>query len=303
MVVIKNVALIGATGALGEPVLDAIVKSGKFSVTVLARSASKAAFPSSVKVATVDYSDVASLTEAFRGNDAVVSTVGTPGLQGQTIAIDAAIAAGVKRFLPSEFGSDLGNPKTAALPIFGYKVHVNKYLEEKVAANPDFAYTLIRNGAFLDWGLDMNFLLDMKSGKPAIYDGGDQLFSTTTLKSVGQAVVGVLTHPDETKNRAVYVQDMLISQNKLLTIANKIAPEKTKSWEPVPKSLAAIKKASDEALAKGQHSIEVMVPYIFVSLFGEGYGGRMEKTDNDLLGVAGDKTDADVEGIMTPLLK
>jgi uncharacterized protein YbjT (DUF2867 family) len=55
--------------------LDAIVKLGKFNVTVLARKGSKATFPSSVKVATVDYSDLASLTEAFRGNDAVVSTV------------------------------------------------------------------------------------------------------------------------------------------------------------------------------------------------------------------------------------
>lgn len=252
---------------------------------------------------TVDYNDVASLTEALRGQDAVVSTVGNAGLQGQTIVIDAAIAAGVKRFLPSEFGSDLGNPKTKQLPVFGYKVNVNNYIEEKAAANPDFSYTLVRNGAFLDWGLEMSFLLDLKYGKPRIFDGGDQLWSTTTLKSVGQAVVGVLEHPDETKNRAVYVQDMVVSQNKILAIAKKVAPEKTKTWEPVPTSLADVKKASDEALAKGQFSVPVLVEYLFVSLFGDGYGGLMEKTDNELLGIPGDKTDADIEAILIPLLK
>ena len=141
----------------------------------------------------------------------------------------------------------------------------------------------------------------MKSGKPRLFDGGDRLFSTTTLKSVGQAVVGVLEHPDETKNRAVYVQDLVTSQNKILALAKKIAPEKTKSWEPVPTSLTPLKSASDAALAKGDHS--VLGEYIFVAIFGEGYGGRFEKLDNELLGVAGDKTDADIEAILTPLLK
>ena len=73
------------------------------------------------------------------------------------------------------------------------------------AANPEFTYTFVRNGAFLDWGIEQSFLLDLKLGKPRIFDGGDQFFASTTLESVGQAVVGVLKHPDETKNRAVYV--------------------------------------------------------------------------------------------------
>lgn len=320
MAVIKNVAVMGvssivhtspfwslthikqAAGDLGEPVLNAIVKSGKFNVTVLVRPTSKSTFPSSVKTVTVDYEDAASLTEALRGRDAVVSTVGAQGLQGQTVAIDAAIAAGVKRFLPSEFGSDLDNPKAKSLPVFGYKVNINKYIAEKAAANPDFSYTLVRNSAFLDWGLQKNFLLDLKSGKPRIYDSGEQLFSTTTLASVAQAVVGVLEHPDETKNRAVYVQDMATSQNKLLAIAKKIAPEKTETWEPVATSLATMKKASDDALAKGQFSNEVMVAYLYVSVMGDGYGGLIEKSDNELLGIAGDKTDADVEAIMKTFL-
>jgi len=143
----------------------------------------------------------------------------------------------------------------------------------------------------------------LQSGKPRIFDGGDRRFSVTTLETAAQAVVGVLEHPDETKNRGVYVQDLLITQNKILALAKKVAPEKTKSWEPVPTSTALLKSASDAALAEGDHSLLVLFNYLFVSFFAEGYGGQYEKLDNELLGVAGNKTDADVEAILAPLLK
>lgn len=257
-------------------------------------------FLSTVTVKAVDYNSVSSLAAALQGQDAVVSAVGLPGLQGQNLIIDAAVAAGVKRFLPSEFGSDLSNPKTSQLPIFSYKVATQIYVEEKAAQNPDFTYTLVRTGAFLDWGLEMAFLLDWKTGKPRIYDSGNQPFSTTTLASVGLAVVGVLSSPDETKNRAVYVQDMQTSQNRILAIAKKIAPEK--KWELVQTSTVELKTAADEKIAKGDYSMGVLYEYLFPSIFGEGYGGYMEKTDNELLCVPGNKKDADIEAILKPLL-
>ena len=156
MAAIKNVAIAGvsvitcknllqlypktsqAAGDLGEPVLKALVNSGKFNVTVLVRSASKNSFPLPVEVIEVDFTSVESLTKALNGQDALVSTVGISGLEGQTIMIDACVAAGVSRFLPSEFGSDLDNPMVKALPVFGYKVAVNKYAEEKARENPEF---------------------------------------------------------------------------------------------------------------------------------------------------------------------
>ena len=281
--------------------LKAILDSKKFNVTVLVRSASKASFPSSVKVVEVDFTSVSSLTNTLKGQDALVSTVGSSGLQGQTLLIDASVAAGVSRFIPSEFGSDLDNSKTKALPVFGHKIAVNKYAEEKARENPNFSYTNIRTGAFLDWGLKKSFLLDWASGKPRIYDNGERLLSTTTLASVGQAVVGVLLHPEETKNRAVRVHDMSISQNRLLAVAKKVAPNKT--LEPYYESTTEIFKAANEKIAKGDHSLPVLFEHIICSLFGEGYDAlHASEDDNKLLGVAGDKTDADIEAIMKPLL-
>jgi nucleoside-diphosphate-sugar epimerase len=236
----------------------------------------------------------------LKGQDAVVSAVGTEGLPGQNTVIDAAVAAGVKRFLPSEFGSDLSNPKPKALPVFGYKVAVAAHIEEVASKNPKFSYTYVRNGPFLDWGLEHNFLLDLASGKPRIFDGGNQIFSTTTLESVGRAVVGVLSKPDETKNRAVYVQDLTTSQNRLLALAKEIAPEK--SFEPVPINLDDVLRSSNEKLSKGEVTMEVMVGYLHVAIFKEGYGGKIEKDDNELLGL-GLKTEEDIKAILRKLLK
>jgi len=109
-----------ASGSLGGPVLNALVKSGKFKVTVVKHPSSSASFPDSVTVRTADLSSVDSVTAAFEGQDAVVSTVGTAGLPAQGVLVEAAAAANVKRFLPSDFGSDIANPKTGVLPVRGF---------------------------------------------------------------------------------------------------------------------------------------------------------------------------------------
>ena len=290
-----------ASGSLGGPVLNALIKSGKFNVTAVKRPSSSASFPDSVTVRTADLSSVDSVTAAFKDQDAVVSTVGTEGLPGQSVLIEAAVAANVKRFLPSDFGSDVGNPKASVLPVFKYKTDTHKVLREAAAAKPDFTYTLVCNGAFLDWGFEKNFLLNWKESKPKLFDGGKHVFSATTLESVGQAVVGVLSHPEETKNRFVYVKDIDTSQNQLLEIVKKIDPGKT--WEePTLFDTAELEKSSYESLAKGEVTAPVMFGFLFRILFGPPeYGSRFPKTDNELLGVKG-KTEAEVEALLKSLM-
>jgi hypothetical protein len=61
-------------------------------------------------------------------------------------------------------------------------------------------------------------ILAFDSETPPLYDGGDRPFSVSNLASVGQAVVGVLRHFDETRNRVLYVPDLVITQNKVLSI-------------------------------------------------------------------------------------
>lgn len=290
-----------ASGSLGGPVLNALLKSGKFNVTVVKRPSSSASFPEKVTVRTADLSSVESVTSVFKGQDAVVSTVGNDGLLGQSVLIEAAVAANVKRFLPSDFGGDLAIPKTAAVPVFGYKIATHEALRQAAAAKPDFTYSLVVNGAFLDWGLENQLLLNWKDSKPKFFDGGKNAFSATTLDSVGQTVVGILDHPEETKNRFVYVKNIDISQNQLLEIAKKVDPEKT--WEePISIDTAEVEKSSYESLAKGEVTPPVMMGFLFRVIFGPAEYGRVyTKTDNELLGVKA-KTVADVEALFKSLI-
>ena len=97
-----------------------------------------------------DYASYDSLLSVFTGQDAVVSVVGAPGVPVQKVAVDAAIAAGVKRFIPSEFG--VNTRRVRDLPIgkiLQGKIGVVDYLKEKEAQG--LTWTGISTGLFFDW--------------------------------------------------------------------------------------------------------------------------------------------------------
>ncbi len=89
------------------------------------------------------------MVEAFRGKDAVVLTNGH-GLGGKEVAIaDAAIQAGVKRFIPSEFGSNSQNQGAREIfPMMAPKAKLVEYLKSRESAG--MTWTAIATGIFLD---------------------------------------------------------------------------------------------------------------------------------------------------------
>ncbi|RDW95081.1 hypothetical protein BP5796_00844 [Coleophoma crateriformis] len=280
---IKKVALAGATGNLGPAILTALLDSQLFEVTVLTRKESTHKFPSHVTVQPVDYTSLESITAALQGQDALVSTLAAVALESQKLLVDACISAGVQRFLPSEFGSDTTNPLAAKLPVFGGKVAVQQYLANKVVSAPQFSYTLLINNAFLDWGLQVGFLVDVKGKKAQLKDGGDVVFCATTLASVGQGVVGVLSHPAETANRAVYIKSADVTQNQLIAAAQKADP--SGQWEITDSASAALEQEGLAALAQGDYSMGTLSKLIYRAIYGQGYGGHYTTTDNALLGI------------------
>ncbi|KAH0423027.1 oxidoreductase [Colletotrichum camelliae] len=267
---IRRVAIAGATGNLGPAILTALRSCKQFDVTVLTRTGSSHQFPADVTVKYVDYENPALLAEAVHGQDAVVSTLSVFGSDVQKALVDASVAAGVKRFLPSEFGSSTENPKVQTIPIFGAKLQLQEYLRAKAHSNPTFTYSM---------------LVDIKNKRAVLRDGGNVLFSTSRLSTVGQAVVGVLSHPSETANRAVYFKDIDATQNQIISVAKELDP--SGSWT-IQESQTAIEE--QEALAglkSGQLDIGVISKLLFRAIFGVGYGGKFDKVDNELLGVEG----------------
>jgi saccharopine dehydrogenase-like NADP-dependent oxidoreductase len=151
---IKNVTIIGSKSLLTKPIISALLPAG-FNITILSRAETTvdtSSFPSEVSFKSADYSSHDSLVKAFEGSDAVISLVGPPnGYASQIQLIDAAVSAGVKRFLPSEYGSDFENEKVRTIPLFADKFAVHDHIA-KAHKESGLEYDLITTGLFLEIG-------------------------------------------------------------------------------------------------------------------------------------------------------
>lgn len=87
--------------------------------------------------------------EAFHGQDAVVATFNHKSNGAQQGMIDAAIKAGIKRFIPADFGSNGENKAVLDLfpPLRG-KAATIEYLRSKESST--FSWTSIVTGLFVD---------------------------------------------------------------------------------------------------------------------------------------------------------
>ncbi|KAI9035900.1 aromatic alcohol reductase [Aspergillus affinis] len=290
-----KVALAGASGNLGPAVLEQLLDAG-FDVTVLTRENKNSKFDSRAKVTQVDYNSLESLTSALTGQDVVVNTLGAGTIPREVHLrlVDAAVAAKVQRFIPSEFGSDTTNPKAAKLPVYGDKVAVQQHLKAASEKSGDtFTYTLLINGPFMDWGLKTGFLLNLAGPEAELYDGGDRKISATTLAGVGKGIAGVVRNLDATKNRTVYVREAEITQNQLLELSQKQLATKVITTDQLEKNAFA-------ELQKPSPNLDVFaLNLIKRTIFGDGYGSQFpaENLSNDLLGL-GSLNEAEVKDIV-----
>lgn len=117
----------------------------------MTRKGSSSTFPSEVKVHNIDDTyPYDQLLAAFKGQDAVISLLPPINIDLINSIADAAAEAGVKRFIPSEFGSDDAEPKTLELvPMFGAKAAMTGHVKTKESSG--MSWTAVINGAFFDW--------------------------------------------------------------------------------------------------------------------------------------------------------
>lgn len=241
-------------------------------------------YPQGVRFATVDYESPESLRDALRGIDAVVSTLGKrTGLDCQLRLIDAAVAVGVKRFIPSEFGADLQNAKIRGFPTYRTKVQTEQYLE-KLADRSKLTYTYIYTSLLFEDGLEMNVFGDFTAKTVNIYDGGDTPFSTTRISTVARAVVAVLQQYEATKNRAVRIRDISISPNELLRRIQKHDCVWGHQWTPVAVDTATMVHEAEKEWASGRFSPKAFAAFATRATFGRGVASSYDG-DNERLGI------------------
>ncbi|KAI1773793.1 NAD(P)-binding protein [Hypoxylon cercidicola] len=286
MTAIKNVAIVGATGLIGRPIVDGLLASKLFNVTALTRDGTRRrGLPTDVTIKQVDYDSLESLEAALKGQDALVSAMSFEAIHVQKNLVDAAANAGVKRMIPSEYGNDLLNPKLAAFPIYQPKIAIRERCEQRAKENPSFSWTTIHNASFLgpDWTLD--FIVDVKNRKADVKDGGDVFFCATTYHDIGQAVIGIFTHLEETANRPVRISSVNTTQNELIAMAKELGA--TDGWDITYSDTEHLENEALRRWAEGDHSEEVIAMFINRAFIGKGWGGYFPVRDNDLLGIKG----------------
>ncbi|KAK3216289.1 hypothetical protein GRF29_8g2883523 [Pseudopithomyces chartarum] len=232
---IKNVGLVGGTGTMGEPILEALKKSS-FNLSVINRASSKSKYPG-VDIITVpddlNVPDVARLLEEHK-IDALVLAIKPAQVDQNKRLVDAAFQAGVKHLIPAEFGSvDSADAKTREVyPIADCKKVIRDYLislqdQKRGDGKGKLSWTGLVPAHFFDWGLG-NLLLcfDVPKRKAYIQDGGDIKFSVSNLPFIADAVVKVFEKPEETANKLLYIQSFRVTQNEVLSALEKVTGDK-----------------------------------------------------------------------------
>ncbi|KAK7424444.1 hypothetical protein QQX98_000409 [Neonectria punicea] len=220
---IKTVAVIGGTGDLGHVIVGQIAAAGDFHVTVVARNPSSKRLLPDVKTVSVGYESPKSIRRALQGFDAVVNALPGHLEEIHLRILDAAIFAGVGRYIPSEFGSDHRQPAAQSIPLSATKIKVDDVVQ-KAAAEGRIEYTSLLGGLWLEWSMGAANCMSVPQRHLVIHDGGNLRFGITTRKAFGDAVVGVLRHPDETKNQVITIEVISLTQNRILELVQEAFP-------------------------------------------------------------------------------
>ncbi|GLK78669.1 NAD(P)-dependent oxidoreductase [Methylopila turkensis] len=196
-----NVALIGASGAVGSRVLAELVRRGH-AVTAIARNPDRIAKSEGVTAVAADAADVAGLAQVLRGHDAVISSVHFSA--GDPANLLAAVKqAGVPRYLVVGGAGSLEVAPGVRL------IDTPEFPEEyKAEAAAGAAYLdLLRREGDLDWTfLSPSALFVPGERTGAFRIGGDALLTNADGSSISYedfaiAFVDELERPAHSRRR------------------------------------------------------------------------------------------------------
>ncbi|KAG7439722.1 NAD(P)-binding protein [Guyanagaster necrorhizus] len=197
----KSFALVGATGSVGKNVFDALIAQN-VSFLVLTRKSSDSSdkLPTSpnVKVVKVDYENSAEVSAVLKENkvDVLISAVNSvAGGESQYVLADSAKAAGVKLFVPSEFGSVTAG---ASVKLLKDKDDFAKYLK-KIGLPSARVFTGL---FFIYIPAVVGYIVDQKFN---VVGKGHTKASFSALEDIGGFVAYILTHlPAEQLNDKIF---------------------------------------------------------------------------------------------------
>lgn len=92
---------------------------------------------------------------------------------------------------------------------------MREHLKKLSEQSNDFTWTSLVCGHFFDWSLEFLHVW-LQEQTVDILDDGETKWSASTLEQIGEATARILERPAVTKNRMIYIQSFLVSQNQLI---------------------------------------------------------------------------------------
>jgi nucleoside-diphosphate-sugar epimerase len=262
----KNILIFGATGLIGEHITNAIVESkadfGRIAVftsnnTIQSKAEEINSLKSrGVEIIAGDITSAEDINKALNGFDTVVSCVGRPIIHTQVQIVELMDKhPDVKRFFPSEYGTDIEYDSTSV----DEKPHQQK-LKVRAALKKvkDLEYTYVVTGPYgdADGGLflgaappeaESGGTFDVKRRRAVLLDDGNGKISLTTMRDVGKLVVAALKAPEATKNKALKVNSFTTTPKEIVAEYEKQTGQK---WEVSYTSLDELKELERQAWEK-----------------------------------------------------
>jgi nucleoside-diphosphate-sugar epimerase len=221
-----TILIAGGTGDLGGRIIKALLRRGA-DVRAIVRSSTDDAKvqkleKQGVKVIRVNMSDVSELTQACMGASCLISAL--QGLHDvivemQSILLDAAIAAGVPRFIPSDFSSDFTKLSVGDNRNFDLRREFHERLNKA-----SIAATSIFNGAFTDLLTGQMPLILFKLKRVLYWGDADQRMDFTTMDDTAAFTASAALDPSTP--RFLRIAGDQLSARELTAVVSEVTGKK-----------------------------------------------------------------------------
>ncbi|KAJ6179091.1 hypothetical protein N7519_009552 [Penicillium mononematosum] len=280
---ITKVAIAGASGNSGSIMTEALLRTGRHTITALTRADSQSKLPDGVIVKLTDYNKPETIVEALKGQDALI------------IALTAG-DAGLPWIFPNEWAPDTANEDLVKdLVVFQSKGPTCKAIADLGKSSYIAKYELCQ-------AIQSAFSIDFAKRTVTLFDEGEAKISTSTWPQVGRTVAGLLSMPikaeggngaclENLKNQVVYAYSFVVSQKDMLESTFRVTGTTEKDWTITKESA---KKRYENGVKEMNRGDRIgFVKMLYTRIFFEDGAGNFESkgTLNGWLGLPKDDID------------
>ena len=228
----KTIVVVGATGNLGEKIINALlVKGAEVKAIVRLETDLKKINElekKGVKLCQVDFGNKSEISKHCQGAHCVVSALA--GLRetivdAQKIILNAAIEANVRRFIPSDYSIDFTNLIEGQNRNLDLRREFHQYLDKA-----PIQATTIFNGPFMDLLTTDMPLIMFKQKRILCWGNPDQVMEFTTTHNVAEFTAEVAL--DDDSPRYLRIAGDRLSCNQFAELLTGLTGKKYKIFRP-----------------------------------------------------------------------